>query len=124
MGLRYVGILIYKVDVCSCSALFSNVVDLNSTASNATVPFGLWALPTLADLPPILPNITATGRRKRSLDDNDLEYDDDLGVVDEELSEYLSTHDQETVINQARQALQSLVLMDSSQECQAAFGCR
>lgn len=110
--------------ILCCSALFSNVVNLNSTASNATVPFGLWAIPTLADLPllsDLTPNITASGRRKRSLGDNDV---DGVDMLENSLAEYLFSHDQDTIVSQVRQALRSIVLIDSNQECQAAFGCR
>ena len=108
------------------SAVFSNVVNLNSTQSNATVPFGLWALPTLGDLPTF--NLTHSGRKKRSIDNNSFdhyEYVNDVKMdLEDQFNQYLMNHDPANAVGQIRQILKSLVLIDSNQECQAAFGCR
>ena len=52
------------------SSLFTSHLNLNETATNSTVPWGLWALPTsLEDFSlPTLPNVSnvpGIGRRKR-----------------------------------------------------------
>ena len=55
------------------SAVFANVVNLNSTASNASTPLGLWAIPTLGDLNLPQLNISSSGRRRREVDTEDFQ---------------------------------------------------
>ena len=57
------------------SSLFTSHLNLNETATNSTVPWGLWALPTsLADFSlPTLPNVAdvpGIGRRKRQVSED------------------------------------------------------
>ena len=102
------------------------MVNLNSTASNATVPFGLWALPEL----PIFPNLTLPGRKKRSLRgdnlDNFLDNHDDLTGEDFQ-SEIVETIfgdlSEEQIVQNFKNAVRTLALMENTQ-CQAALGCR
>ena len=112
--------------------MFAGVVNVNSTASNATVPSGLWALPTLGDLP-LIGNLSfPAGRRRRSAEDNSLEEFGDLVEMEEDLEDLLSIEkDLYPILStypnlrgNVRSALTSALLMDSSDECQAAFGCR
>ena len=53
----------------SSSSLFTSRVSLNSTASNTSVPWGLWSLPTSLDTLslPTLPDVAAIGRSAISL---------------------------------------------------------
>ena len=117
--------------------MFSGVVNVNSTASNATVPSGLWAIPTLGDLPLIGNGSFPAGRRKRSVGDNGLEevrdlfdMEDDLDLGDllsfeEDLDPLLRGHHRaENISGIVRSVLTATLLMDHSDECQAAFGCR
>ena len=74
------------------SAVFANVVNVNSTASNATVPSGLWAIPSLGDLPLIgnIPNMSlGAGRRRRSVGDNMLGVTGDILEMEEDLKPFL-----------------------------------
>ena len=115
------------------SAVFAGVVNVNSTASNATVPSGLWAIPSLGDLPLIGNGSFPTGRKRRSVMDNIVEESGDYFEMAEDLGEILgpslsghqSGHQSgDNIRDNVRSALTSALLMDSSDECQAAFGCR
>ena len=110
------------------SAVFAGVVNVNSTASNATVPSGLWAIPSLGDLPLIGNGSFPTGRKRRSVMDNIVEESGDYFEMAEDLGEILgpslSDHQSgDNIRDKVRSALTSALLMDSSDECQAAFGC-
>ena len=105
------------------SAVFNNVVSLNSTASNTSVPFGLWALPEL----PVFPNLTLPGRKRRSLREENLEnfLDDDYEDLGFEmkLNEVLGELNGEEIAENFKNAIQTMALMENTQ-CQAALGCR
>ena len=72
-------------------------------------------------------NLTASGRKRRSIDNNIVDYHEYFNVeeedIEDQLNQYLMNHDAGSVIDQVRQMLRSLVLIDSSEECQAAIGC-
>ena len=109
--------------------MFAGVVNVNSTASNATVPSGLWAIPSLGDLPLIGNGSFPTGRKRRSVMDNIVEESGKYFEMEEDLGEILgplmSGHQSgENIRDNLRSALTSALMMDSSDECQAAFGCR
>lgn len=117
--------------------MFAGVVNVNSTASNATVPSGLWAIPTLGDLPLIGNGSFPAGRRKRSVKDNGLEQAGDLFDMEEDLylRDFLSFkkdldpllrghQSAENITGILRSVLTATLLMDRSDECQAALGCR
>jgi len=115
--------------IVGLSAVFAGVVNVNSTASNATVPSGLWAIPSLGDLPLIGNGSFPTGRKRRSVMDNIVEESGDYFEMAEDLGKILgpslSDHQSgENIRDNVRSALTSVLLMDSSDECQAAFGCR
>ena len=114
------------------------MVNVNSTASNATVPSGLWAIPSLGDLP-LIGNVSfPAGRRKRSvMGDNGLEEFENIFDMEEnlDLGDLLSfekdldpllggNQSAENIRGNMRSVLTAALLMDSSDECQAAFGCR
>ena len=117
--------------------MFAGVVNVNSTASNATVPSGLWAIPSLGDLP-LIGNVSfPAGRRRRSVGNNGLEEVEDLFDMEEnlDLGDLLSfeydldpllggNQRAENIRGNMRSVLTAALLMDSSDECQAAFGCR
>ena len=117
--------------------MFAGVVNVNSTASNATVPSGLWAIPSLGDLP-LIGNVSfPAGRRRRSVGNNGLEKvgdifdrEEDLDLKDllsfeKGLDPLLSGHQRtENILGIARSVLTATLLMDRSDQCQAAFGCR
>ena len=108
--------------------MFAGVVNVNSTASNATVPSGLWAIPSLGDLPLIGNGSFPTGRKRRSVRDNIVEETGDYFEMEEDLGELLDPllrgHQRDNLRDSVRSALTSALIMDSSDECQAAFGCR
>ena len=113
------------------SALFANVVSLNSTTSNTSVPFGLWALPELPQITNLsLPNIG--GRKKRDVDEVSLyELNNSVDVVDDdgalnipEVLKLLTAGSQEDIFHGFNQAATLLALMNNNKECQAAIGCR
>jgi len=115
--------------ILGISALFANVVNLNSSASNASVPFGLFALPELPQITNIsLPNIG--GRKKRDTD-NVSWYEDVFGLNNEmepsvisNVFKMLSDQNPERIFNGFRAAVKMFALMDDNTDCQAAFGCR
>ena len=95
------------------------MVTLNSTASNTSVPFGLWALPEL----PVFPNLTLPGRKRRSLE-NLLDIEEDLGQgYQAGLGQVLGDISEEEIAENFKTAVQTLTLMENTQ-CQAALGCR
>ena len=104
------------------SAVFNNVVTLNSTASNASVPFGLWALPEL----PFFPNLTLPGRKRRSLRgdnlDNFLDNQEDL-LGEDFKSEIIDKMFGDLIAKNFKNAVRTMALMENTQ-CQAALGCR
>jgi len=105
--------------VVGLSAMFNNVVTLNSTASNTSVPFGLWAFPEL----PVFPNLTLPGRKRRSLD-NLLDIEEDLGQgYQAELGQVLGDVTEEEIAEKFKTAVKTLALLENTQ-CQAALGCR
>ena len=99
--------------------MFANVISLDTTALNATVPAGLWAVPSLSDIPNLsfgdLSNLTSAGRRRRSVEDNLLE--DDEGYKDQ-------FGDGGNGIGTILKSVATLALIDTSPECQALLGCR
>ena len=107
------------------SAVFNNVVNLNSTASNVTVPFGLWALPEF----PVFPNLTLPGRKRRSPRDENLDNNlDNEGVglgsdFSLELNEVLGGLSEDEIAENFKIAIHTMSLMENRQ-CQAALGCR
>ena len=112
--------------VVGLSAVFNNVVNLNSTASNASVPFGLWALPEL----PIFPNLTLPGRKKRSVRgdnlDNFLDNQEDLVGEDfksQIVDKIFGDLSEEQIAKNFKNAVRTMALMENTQ-CQAALGCR
>ena len=103
------------------SAVFANVISLDTTALNATVPAGLWAVPSLSDIPNLsfgdLSNLTSAGRRRRSLEDNLLDDDEDYkGQFGDGASG--------GVMGTILKSVATLALIDTSPECQALPGCR
>ena len=103
------------------SAVFANVISLDTTALNATVPAGLWAVPSLSDIPNLsfgdLSNLTSAGRRRRSVEDNLLDDDEDYkGQFGEGGSG--------GVMGTILKSVATLALIDTSPECQALLGCR
>jgi len=69
------NILVTGALVFALSSLFTSHLNLNETATNSTVPWGLWALPTsLTDFSlPTLPNVAdvpGIGRRKRQVSED------------------------------------------------------
>ena len=115
------------------SALFANVVNLNSTASNTSVPFGLWALPELPQITNFsLPNIG--GRKRRDVNDvawyenvydlnNEVDVDFETSNVSK-LFKLLSVQNPDKILQGLKKAVTMFALMDDNSECQAAFGCR
>ena len=105
------------------SAVFANVISLDTTALNATVPAGLWAVPSLSDIPNLsfgdLSNLTSAGRRRRSVENNLLEDDEDykgqFGDGDGGSGGVMAT---------ILKSVATLALVDTSPECQALLGCR
>ena len=98
------------------------MVTLNSTASNTSIPFGLWAFPEL----PVFPNLTLPGRRRRSLRQDGLGnlLEDDLGQgLQTQLDEVLGDISEEEIAENFKTAVHTLALMENTQ-CQAALGCR
>ena len=73
-------------------------------------------------------NLTASGRKRRSVGNNRVDsfeyFNDAEEDIEDQLNQYLMNHDSGSVIDQIRQILKSLVLIDSNEECQAAIGCR
>ena len=97
------------------------MISLDTTALNATVPAGLWAVPSLSDIPNLsfgdLSNLTSAGRRRRSVEDNLLEDDEDYkGQIGDVGSG--------GVIGTILKSVATLTLIDTSPECQALLGCR
>ena len=103
------------------SAVFANVISLDTTALNATVPAGLWAVPSLSDIPNLsfgdLSNLTSAGRRRRSVKDNLLEYEEDL------MGQF-GAGGSGGVMGTILKSVATLALIDTSPECQALLGCR
>ena len=102
------------------------MVTLNSTASNATVPFGLWALPEL----PVFPNFTLPGRKRRSIRPDNLDnlLDDQDDLIGEDfktqiLEKIFGDLSEEQIAKNFKKAVQTIALMENTQ-CQAALGCR
>ena len=117
--------ILFKKIIFYFSALFANVVSLNSTASNSSVPFGLWAIPELPQLTNFsLPNLA--GRRKRNVFDNSLIEDvntfQDFGIS--QLYDVLNMQNKDTVVKGFKRGAKFLTLMDDNPECQAFLGCR
>ena len=100
------------------SAVFANVISLDTTALNATVPAGLWAVPSLSDIPNLsfgdLSNLTSAGRRRRSVEDNLLDDDEDYNGQIGDVG----------VMGTILKSVATLALIDTSPECQALLGCR
>ena len=103
------------------SAVFANVISLDTTALNATVPAGLWAVPSLSDIPNLsfgdLSNLTSAGRRRRSVEDNLLEDDEDY-------KGQIVAGGSGGVMGTILKSVATLALIDTSPECQALLGCR